>query len=281
VIGAEELSAQRLRIGAQLELEPSLAARVAAASAPAPGSGAPADGAVDVALALPLLKIRDFWVEQADAVAAKPFACANLRELNDAFAQAKAKIDVTVPPPLSDLTGARVVVTQFDMSAPGATPEVSGKLLLGTSNPMAAIGMAQLMLPPLQKLKIAADGKPVALPPDLLPVKTPPLSLAVSDKAIAFASGSADIAALPAFLAAPPAAETQFLRVHVSGEVYGWLARSFDAMKTALPEENRKVFDQQVALFGMYRKWLRSNDITMTATPSGIRMRQTIELNAQ
>jgi hypothetical protein len=167
------------------------------------------------------------------------------------------------------------------MSAPGATPEVSGKLLLGTSNPMAAIGMAQLMLPPLQKLKIAADGKPVALPPDLLPVKTPPLSLAVSDKAIAFASGSADIAALPAFLAAPPAAETQFLRVHVSGEVYGWLARSFDAMKTALPEENRKVFDQQVALFGMYRKWLRSNDITMTATPSGIRMRQTIELNAQ
>ena len=105
VMGANELSAQRVRISAQLEMQPTLAAQLAAAIGAAPGTGKPGEGVLDVALSLPVLKLKDFWIAQADAVAAKPFACASLTHLNSGFADFKKKIDITVPPPASDLTG--------------------------------------------------------------------------------------------------------------------------------------------------------------------------------
>ena len=67
--------------------------------------------------------------------------------------------------------------------------------------------------------------------------------------------------------------------MHFSGVVYGWLARNFESMKANMPAENQKQFDQQIKLFGLYEKWLRSNDFTLTAAPTGIVMQQTIELN--
>lgn len=282
VFGAEEISAQRMRIGSQLEIDTRIAQQFASAIGAAPGTGAPSQGAVDFSMALPVLKLKDFWIAQADAVAAKPYACATLHEINDEFAQSRAKVDVTVPPPLSDLTGLRVSLSKFEPgSAAQAMPTVAGKVLLATTNPMAALGMAQMAMPPLQKLKISADGKPVALPAELLPPTAPPISAAMSDKAIAFATGADEIASLGAYLAAPAAATPVFVRAHFSGVVYGWMARAFEAMKASMPAEKQTQFEQQTVLFGMYEKWLRSSDFTLTATPTGIAMQQTIELNAQ
>lgn len=281
VFGAEEMSPQRMRIGAQLEIDAGIARQFASAIGAAPGSGAPSQGAIDFGIALPVLKLKDFWIAQADAVAAKPYACATLHGLNDGFAQSRARVDVTVPPPLSDLTGLRVSLSKFELgSAPSAMPTVAGKLLLATANPMAALGMAQMAMPPLQKLKISTDGKPVALPADLLPASAPPLTVAMSDKAIAFAAGPDDVASLGSYLTAPAAAAPIFLRMHFSGVVYGWMARAFEAMKTSMPADKKNQFEQQTVMFGMYEKWLRSSEFTLTAAPTGIAMQQTIELNS-
>jgi len=188
---------------------------------------------------------------------------------------------VTVPPPLSDLTGLRASVSKFELAQGSSkVPDVAGKLLLATNNPMGALGMAQLMLPELQKIKISPDGKPVALPADLLPASAPPLTVAMSDKAIAFATGADDIASLGAYLAEPAATTPVFVRMHFSGVVYGWMARSFEAMKQSMPADKQSQFQLQTQMFGMYEKWLRSSDFTLTATPAGIRMQQTIELNS-
>ncbi|HEX3121800.1 MAG TPA: hypothetical protein VHQ21_00735 [Rhodanobacteraceae bacterium] len=281
VFGAEEMSGQRMRIATQLEIDTRIAQQFASAIGAAPGTGAPSQGAIDFSVALPVLRLKDFWIAQADAVAAKPYACATLHSLNDGFAASKAKVDVTVPPPLSDLTGLRASVSKFE-PAQGSSkiPDVAGKLLLATNNPMAALGMAQLALPELQKIKIGADGKPVALPADLLPPGAPPITAAMSDKAIAFATGADDIASLGAWLAAPAATTPVFMRMHFSGVVYGWMARSFEAMKQSMPAEKQSQFQLQTQMFGMYEKWLRSSDFTLTATPTGVRMQQTIELNS-
>jgi hypothetical protein len=280
-IGAEEMAPQRMRIATQLEIESGLAQQIAAALGVAPGSGDANVGAVDFSIALPVLKLKDFWIAQAAAVAAKPYACASLTHLNDAFAESQAKVDVTVPPPISDLTGFRLALTRFALKGSAdSVPDVSGKLLLATTNPMAALAMAQLAVPALQKLKITTDGKPVALPADALPLALPPISVAMSDKAIAIATGTDDVATLGAFLAAPGASTPVFARVHFSGALYGWLAHSFETMKAALPADGQKRLEQQAALFGLYEKWLRSSEFTLSAMPNGIVMRQTIELNA-
>jgi len=172
-------------------------------------------------------------------------------------------------------------VSKFELAhGASTTPDVAGKLLLALSNPMTSVGIAQLAMPELQKIKIAADGKPVVLPADLLPPNAPPLTVAMSDKAIAFATGADDVASLGAWLAAPAATTPVFMRMHFSGAVYGWMSRSLDTMKAAMPADKQSQFQLQTQMFGMYEKWLRSSDFTLTATPTGIRMQQAIELNS-
>ncbi len=282
VAGAEELTTQRMRIGAQLEIEPGLAQQIANAVGAAPGSGAPGAGMLDISLSLPVLKLKDFWIKQADAVSAKPFACPGLTSFNDDYRQSKAKIDVTVPPPFSDLTGVRFTLDTFEMNGTaGAMPNATGKFLVASNNPMAALAMAQLALPGMGALKLSADGKPqpVPLPAGLMPAGSPPLFAAMSDKAIALAAGAGEDATLSGYLAAPAASSPVFLRMYFSGKLYSVMAQSFDKFKAALPAEKRAELDQQSKMFAIYEKWLRSVEIVLVATPGGIALHETVEQN--
>lgn len=281
VFGAEELTAQRVRIGAMQEIAAPLAQQLVAALGSAPGTGAPASSIVDVALSLPVLKFKDFLIAQADAVAAKPFACNSLKDLNESFAKLKTRIDITVPPPASDLTGVRLVLDSFDLpSAPGASPTVTGKLLMASTNPLAALAMAQLAVPGLKDLHLAADGKPVALPAGTIPVpNAPPLFAAMTSNAIAIAAGSGEDASLGSFLSAPAANDAVFLRMSFSGKLYGMMGQALGKMRAMLPAEKQAQFEAQTAMFALYEKWIRSAEFTFTATPNGIALRETIEQN--
>jgi len=159
VIGAQELTAQRMRIATQLEIEPALAQRIASAFGAAPGTGEPAQGAVEMSIAVPILRLKDFWVGQADAVAAKPYTCEKLRWLNEGFAGSKAKVDVTIPPPVSDLT-----YSASDWNPSGRPPRTtliasmtgtpSSPLTEPSASAIAACGTAR-----------SAASEPVASPP--------------------------------------------------------------------------------------------------------------------
>ena len=174
-----------VRVGAQLEIDTALAQQFATAIGAAPGTGAPGAGVLDVSLALPVLKLKDFWIKQAQSVAAKPYACASLTKLNEGFRESAAKVDITVSPPFSDAVGVRFTLDNFSLDPSGKkTPDVSGKLLFASNNPQAALAMAQLALPGLAQAKLSADGKAVALPPGIVPTASaPPLYAAMSDKA--------------------------------------------------------------------------------------------------
>lgn len=280
VAGAEELTAQRLSISAEFEIETGLAQEIAAAIGAAPGTGVPGEGVVDVSVALPLLKLKEFWIRQADKVAAKPYACAHLKGLNDSYRDSKQKVDVSIPPPASDITGARFTLDKLDLAAAGGMPDFAGKLLLTSNNPMAMLAMAQLAVPQLKDLKLAADGKPVALPAGLVPSPSaPPMFAAMIDKAIAIGAGAGEDASLGAYLKAAPANEAVFLRMSFSGKLYALIGQSADKMKAMLPPEQKSQWDQQKNLFAMYEKWLKRGEISFIANKSGIAVRETIELN--
>jgi len=280
VMGAEELGAQRMRIGAQMEIESALAQQFAAAIGAAPGTGASGEGVLDFSVALPVLKLKDFWIKQTENVAAKPFACASLAKLNDEYRQSRATVDVTVPPPFSDALGLRFTLDNFSLDAAGRTPDVSAKVLFASNNPLAAVAMAQLVVPELAKIKLTADGKSVALPPGIVPsTSAPPLFVAMSDKAVGVAARADQGAALEAYLRAPPAKEPVFLRMYFSGKFYGLLAQSFDKLSSVMPAEQRARLEQQKKMFGLYEQALRAVELTLTATPSGIALHETIEQN--
>jgi hypothetical protein len=280
VMGANEISPQRVRIGAQLEMQPALAAQLAAALGAAPGTGKPGEGVLDVAVSLPVLKLKDFWIARADAVAAKPFACASLAELNAGFAGLKQKIDITVPPPASDLTGVRFTLDNFDLGAvPASMPVFSGKLLMGSDNPAAALAMAQMAVPQLKDVKIAADGKPVALPAGTVPKLDAPVFAAMSSKALAVAVGNGEDATLGAYLAAPAASEPVFLRMSFNGKFYELLGHVMERAQAMLPPDKQAELTQQSKIMKTYASWIRSADIEFVATPTGIALRETVEQN--
>jgi hypothetical protein len=276
--GYTELTAKRMAVDATLELEAALANEVMDASGSAPGSAGPSEGVVDMSIALPMLKLKSFWLKQANAVAAKPYACADLAEINRSFTEMKSKLDTTIPPPLSDLTGARFVLSKLALDNP-QKPDYSGKLLVGLSNPMSALAMAQLTVPALKDVKLAADGKPVTLPVGTVPGQNLPMFAAMNDKSLAIAAGAGEDATLAAFLAAPAAPEPVFLRMTMSGKIYGLMGKFAGVARAAMPAEQQADFDAQMAMFTVYEKWIRSAEIRLTATPAGVTMREVIELN--
>jgi len=153
---------------------------------------------------------------------------------------------------------------------------------MASNNPTVALAMAQLVLPALKDLKLAADGKPVALPAGLAPAGMPPLFAAMSDKAIALAVGAGEDATLGAYLAAPAANEPVFMRMVFSGKLYALLAQSFAKMKAALPADKQAQLEQQARLFAMYEmygKWLGSSEVILITTPGGIALHETVEQN--
>ena len=278
VAGVESVAPQTVKVGMQFEIETTLAQQIVAALAAAPGTATAGQGLMDISIATPVLKLKDFWIKQADAVSTKSFACASLAKLNEMFRESRTKIDNTIPPPFSDLTGVRFTLTKVEPRGNGM-PDIAGKLLMGTSNPMAALGMAQLALPQLKDLKIAADGKPVALPAGLAPANVPPLAVAMSEKAIALSAGAGEEATLGEYLAAAPAATTIFMRTHITGAFYGVMARYFDVLKAAMPASKHDQFDQQTKLFAVYEKSLHNIEFTFEANANGIGMHETVETN--
>jgi len=279
VAGIDELTPQRVRVSAQMEMEATIAQQLAAAFGPAPGTGAAGEGVMDISVSLPVLKLKDFWLKQADAVAAKPYTCPHLATLNQGFAASKAKTDVTIPPPFSDLTGFRFTLDKFEMKEGATIPDVSGKMLMRTSNPLAVLAMAQLAVPQLATLKVQPDSKAVALPLGILPITTPPLSIAMSNDALATSSGAGEDATLGAYLAAAPAKDPVFLRMHFTGKLYALMADMFTKFKAAMPADKQQQIDMQTKIFATYEQWMKSADITFVANPNGIAIHEIVEQN--
>ncbi|TDR39718.1 hypothetical protein DFR29_115108 [Tahibacter aquaticus] len=276
-MGYTELAAKRMTLHAQLEMEAVLAKDFTTAWAGAPGTAGAAEGLFDLAVSLPLLKQKSFWLKQANAVAAKPWACTQLAELNQTFAQFKQSLDTTIPPPASDLTGLRLVISRFSMDAAKPVPEFSGKLLLGLTNPGGALAMGQLTLPSLKDLKLLPDGKPVALPADTIPMVEAPHA-AMNDKALALSVGAGEEASLAAFLAAAPVGEAKFLRVHFTGDMYGQFGSLFDKFSAFMPEDQRGDIESQKQLFAIYQKTIKFVDISLVANAGGVAFYETGEL---
>jgi hypothetical protein len=279
VAGYTVLEPKKMDMVGRIELEPALAKDVAAALGAAPGSAGPTEGLMDVAFSLPVLKFKDFLLKQTKAVVDKPYACTHLADLNQGYAELNQKLATTIPPPASDLTGLRMSLSKLALGKEGAKPDVSGKVLVGLANPMSALAMGQLASPQLKDLKIAPDGKPVALPAGLVPGEVPPLFAAMNDKAIALSAGAGEDATLSAWLTAAPASEPVFFRMYFSGSLYGQFGEWTKTFAAFMPEAQRKDIDDQRALFAIYEKWIRGIEIRLTAKSNGIEIFERFESN--
>jgi len=189
-----------------------------------PGLGGGSAAPFDLSLALPVVALRTFWSAQADAVAAKPFTCPMLVDLNDGFAKLGEAMPKAALPPFGNLLGLRLALDSLSADKTSSLPDFSGRVVLGTSDPSGLLATGQMMVPALAKLKPAAGGVPVALPKDMATMLGQPAWLATGDKALALGIGVGEDAKLAATLHDPAGGAGQMLRMHLSGAMYlDWL----------------------------------------------------------
>ncbi|RDJ00227.1 hypothetical protein DVT68_05310 [Dyella solisilvae] len=185
-----------------------------------PGLGAAGTAPFDVSLALPMAQLRTFMSAQADAVAAKPFTCPALTDLNEGFAKIGMMSQQAAVPPVGDLLGARVALDSFEPGSNDSMPKFSGRILIGTSNPAGLLAMAQMTASGLSQLKLGMDGKPVALPPEITAPFGTPVWAAMGPKALALAIGAGEDAKLGELLNAQGGDAGRLGRLSLSGDMY-------------------------------------------------------------
>lgn len=278
VFGYTRLEAKQMTFSSRIDLDPALAQSFAKLATPPPGSAAPVNSLYDMAMSLPILKVKDFLVERSDAIVAAPFQCPALASWNEQASELKTQLTQFVPPPLSDFTGLRITFDRLDWPTDGQ-PDVAGQVLIASSNPMAIVGLAQMAVPALQGFGIKPDGQPVALPAGVIPNDVgfvPEIRVAMNDKALAFSTGADSD--LSSYLTAPVATDGQLLRAAYSGKLYTILGDLTDRFSAMLPEKDRANLEQQKELYAVYARWIKHADLRINATPKGIEMVQDIQM---
>jgi hypothetical protein len=200
------------------------------------GLGAAGDAPFDLSIALPMKDVRTFWSAQADAVAAKPFSCPALLDMNDQFAKIGQLAQRAAMPPFGDMQGLRIVLDSFAPDPNATLPKFSGRVLLATNNPAGLIAMGQMAMPALGQLKLTNDGKPVALPNDMTATLGQPAWAAMSDKAFVLGIGTGEDAKLGDMLKAPEGDAGRMMRVHLTGDMYQTWVQAMEAKSDQLAQ---------------------------------------------
>jgi hypothetical protein len=210
-----------------------------------PGLGSVGTAPFDVSIALPVAQLRTFWSAQADAVAAKPFTCPALTDLNDGFAKLGPAMQKAAIPPFGDLLGLRVALDTLVPAKDGGMPTFTGRVVIGSNNPAGLLAMSQMMVPALAQLKATPNGAPVALPKDMASMLGQPTWIALGDKALAIGVGAGENTQLADTLKAATGDTGRMGRMHLSGAMYmTWLdlmetkADSLAATAAALGKSN-------------------------------------------
>ncbi len=218
--GMTALDARHVGYRIRIDLAPDIARAFSGVDVHLPGLGQPSTHPADIAIALPVEDIRSFWTAQAEAVAAKPFTCPSLVGLNDGFVKLRMALLKTALPTINDLRGMRVILDDLAFDK-GSLPQISGQALIASNNPEGLLAAAQLALPPLRDLKLAKDGKPVALPASLTgKVGGLPAWAAMTDHVLAIAVGAGEGPKLQQTLKEKQAGKGFLASFHLDGTMY-------------------------------------------------------------
>jgi hypothetical protein len=192
VFGYTKLDAKELTAKYVFELDGALAGDLSGLAAPVPGLGGSAPGALmSFGLGLDVAKTVAFAKKTVTAMKAAPYKCAMLGDLNQGVNQAQMAMGQPIPPFVNDIQGMYVEVR--DGKFTGGNPTgVKGHLVIAAKNADGLLKMAQGMVPPLASLKVAADGKAVALPAGLLPPVVDAPHIAMTKNAIAISVGAGE-----------------------------------------------------------------------------------------
>ncbi|MFK7956560.1 MAG: hypothetical protein AB8B96_10720 [Lysobacterales bacterium] len=184
---------------AVMKLRDDIATATKELAAPMGGMGSIDDVLLHLGFAIDVLKTKQFLSDQANAVAADPYQCAELAELNDGMAQMSAQLAQPLPPMVGNFQGFRFSLKEMDLSS-GMPQNLRALLMVGITNPQLVVGMASAMVPQLANLQMTTDGTPTPLPAGLIPFPLDGPHLAMTEQGIGLSTGTGEETELKGYL---------------------------------------------------------------------------------
>ncbi len=197
--GTTKLSANEIAMRYELEIENSLASGLAALVSNTPAA-AESDNLLSASLAIQVGKLRNFLLEKATALAASPFQCEELQQLNEGASELIAQLSIPMPPMVNNLMGARVRLDNFNPE--GEFPQGAGLLALHVDKPEMFVGMATMMVPGFEELDLPNQTEPVKIPSNMIHIENLDVFALMGDEAIGASLGEENAKDLGEFMKA-------------------------------------------------------------------------------
>ena len=280
VFGSTRFDEKQMNISSLIEVEAELAKSMQKLAAPIPGAGSDETMMLRFAASVDLPETVRFLNGIADSIAAKPYQCEELVDLNTSAAEMKQNLANPGMAMAGAVSALHFGLKSFEMEAGSEMPSaVSAFVTLGSSSPLMLWGLAQQGVPALAQIQLAADGKIVALPADALPMPIPlEFKAVMTDKSIGVATKDIDDASFTAAATVPAAADGTILRYGFSGDFFKLIAEQVPAPTPEMDEKAAKDAERgRKIIQGMGEK-IDHMDVRAQLTARGIEFVQTNSL---
>ena len=272
VFGTTRFDEKQMNLGSLIEVESELAKSMQKIAAPIPGAGAEDAMLLRFAASVDLPETVRVLNGVADSIAAKPFECEELKDINTSAAEMKQNLANPGMAMAGAVNALHFGLKSMQMEAGSEMPSaVSAFLTLGSSSPLMLWGLAQQGVPALAQIQLAADGKIVALPADALPMPIPlEFKAVMTEKSIGVATKDIDDASFTAAATVPATADGTVLRYGFTGDFFKLIAEQVPAPTPEMDEKAAKDAERGRKMIAGMGEKIGQMDVRMQLTARGI-----------
>ncbi|MEL7086427.1 MAG: hypothetical protein AAGM36_18245 [Cyanobacteria bacterium J06597_1] len=228
VTGYTDMTTTEISSNTVVELRSDLASGLSTLAAPVSGLGIDPGGLFSFGMSLDVVAARDFFAGQLDALAADPYECELLAELQDGMIEGRQVLNQPLLPPFNGIRGFLAVVDTIDgldFENEQLPTSVGARLLLANDDPASLLAMLGFFNPEVASLNLQPDGKPVLLDVSQLTgqLESVPFDstyVAMTDNALAVALGESSASRLADLFNADTGDTLPFFSAHLDNQRY-------------------------------------------------------------
>ncbi len=281
VFGTTKFEAKHMVVNSVFELESGLATSLKALAAPIPGADATDTTLFRFAMSANIPETVRFLGGVADAIAAKPYACEELKSFNASAAEMKSGLANPGLAMAGSISSLHLALTTLELGGENEMPKsLAGFVTVGSATPMMLWGLMQSSAPPLANIVLAADSKVVPLPKDAAPMPFPLVLKAVmTEKSIGIATSDIEDNRFVSLATVPAASDGTMLRYGVNGSFFKMLAEQIPASPDGTDPKEAKEMERGRQMLKQMGEKMGSMDVRMRLTDVGVEFVQEMKLN--
>lgn len=201
VAGTTAVTSDAVGMRYQVETNSILGRQLARLTGDVPPASSDSARMASLSMNLQMGRVAKFLRDSANGMAAVPFQCPQLQDVNASVQQLAEQMNQPLPPFIGNLKGMRAEISDIDPANP-SPDRMRGRLSLEMESPQMVIGMASMMIPGFENLNIEPGGEPVEVPQELMTISTPEFEVyAIMGKdAIGISVGKGEMEGLKDFI---------------------------------------------------------------------------------